>query len=105
MHKITTLTDTGFSRGRNYIGASDMPTLAGLTKRYKTPVDLYLEKIGDAKPFEGNDRTRWGHIQENNILAEYVSRNGGDFNEFMRSRYRGDGAYTPARTIFKSLTE
>src|SRR6056297_1218301 len=100
MHKITTLGDPGFTRGRDYIGASDMPTLAGLTKRYKTPVDLYLEKIGEAKPFEGNDRTRWGHIQENNILAEYVSREGADFNDFILHRARLDQGETMETTFY-----
>ena len=105
MNPITTLKDTTFSRGRDYIGASDMGTLAGLTKRYRTPVDLYLERIGEAEPFSGNEHTRWGHIQENNILAEYAQRNGGDFDGFMLSRYNDELCYYCGDAVFRSLTE
>lgn len=105
MNPITTLTDTNFEKGRDYIGASDAPVLAGLMKQYRTPVDKYLEMIGEAEPFEGNERTKWGHIQENNILAEYVATVGGFFDDFMASRFSGKVIYEEDNKRFLSLTE
>jgi putative phage-type endonuclease len=57
------------------IGGSDMPIILGLSN-YKTPYQLYLEKIGEVEtrdemtPFQ-----YWGHQLENVIREEFAKRN------------------------------
>jgi len=57
------------------IGGSDMPIILGLST-YKTPYQLYLEKIGEAEtddemtPFQ-----YWGHQLEGVIREEFSKRN------------------------------
>lgn len=57
------------------IGGSDMPIVLGLSN-YKTPYQLYLEKIGEAEsdsemtPFQ-----YWGHQLEGVIREEFAKRN------------------------------
>lgn len=41
---------------------------------HRRPIDVYLEKIGAAVPFEGNARTRWGEILEGPIREDYERR-------------------------------
>lgn len=72
MHKWRYMKDRDFSQGRKYIGASDMATLTGLVADYRTPREMWEEFTGRRELQESNDRMRWGHIQETNILAEYV---------------------------------
>ncbi len=65
-----------FEKGREYIGASDIPTLAGLNKRYgQTPLHFWEVFTGRKEGFKGNSRTYWGHMQEPNILKEYIRKN------------------------------
>ena len=52
------------------IGGSDAGAVLGLNK-YRTPVDVYLEKIGEGERFEGNRFTHWGNRLEDLILSEY----------------------------------
>lgn len=72
MHDWRRMPDEDFKTGRDYVGASDLPVLAGLTAKYSTPLTLWEERTGRREPFAGNNFTKWGHIQETNILAEYV---------------------------------
>lgn len=57
------------------IGGSDMPIILGLSN-YKTPYQLYLEKIGES---EINDEMSpvqyWGHLLEEIIRDEFSKRN------------------------------
>jgi len=55
---------------RNYIGASDMPKLCGVSP-YGGPLDLYYEKKG-LIVVEENAAVRRGHIYEPAIAAEYA---------------------------------
>jgi len=72
-----------FEKGRNYIGASAMPTLFGLNKKYgQTPMTFWQEFTGRKEKFRGNDRTRAGHWQEDGILARYVK-------DYTHLNYRG----------------
>lgn len=65
MNQITRLKDKDFQKGRRYIGASDVPTLALMNLRYgQTPLKLWEEKTGKADPWRGNERTRAGHELE-----------------------------------------
>jgi len=65
MNTITRLKDKDFKKGRRYIGASDVPTLALMNLRFgQTPLKLWEEKTGRAAPWGGNERTRAGHELE-----------------------------------------
>ncbi len=57
------------------IGGSDMPIILGLSS-YKTPYQLYLEKIGEVEPdFEDTQLQYWGHQLEGVIRNEFEKRN------------------------------
>ena len=61
MNTITRLKDKDFSKGRRYIGASDVPTLALMNLRYgQTPYGLWEIKTGRKNPWPGNERSRAG---------------------------------------------
>lgn len=57
------------------LGGSDAGAALALN-RYKTPLALYLDKIGEAAPFEGNDATFWGNINEGNIAKVFAMKTG-----------------------------
>lgn len=48
------------------IGGSDVAAILGLSK-YKTPWDIYNDKIGVGEEFSGNEATETGHIMEPRI--------------------------------------
>jgi len=53
------------------IGGSEVGALLGLNK-YKSPLSLYLDKIGEGKPFEGNIHTEYGKRLEP-VIREWLS--------------------------------
>jgi putative phage-type endonuclease len=53
------------------IGSSDVAAILGLNK-WRSPFDVFLEKSGQAPPFQGNERTKWGKLLEATIIREYV---------------------------------
>lgn len=55
------------------VGASEVAAVLGLDPR-RTALDVYLEKVGLAEPFEGNQFTYWGTKLEPVIAAEYAQR-------------------------------
>lgn len=58
------------------IGGSDVGYIAGLSK-YKSPLDLYLIKIGEIEDEEiDNEAIRWGNKLEPIVAAEYAERHG-----------------------------
>lgn len=57
------------------LGGTDSAAVCGLNP-YKTPLDVYLEKIGQADPIEENERMRWGNLLENVVAQEYAHRTG-----------------------------
>lgn len=59
---------------RTGIGSSDAATVAGLN-RWKTPLDLYLEKRGLVEPEPAGEAAEWGTILEPTILREFARRN------------------------------
>lgn len=66
------ITEAQRQQRQQFIGGSDAAAAIGINP-YKTPVDLYFEKIGQAEPFEGNERTYWGNMLEQpvaNCLSE-----------------------------------
>lgn len=57
---------------RQYIGASDVPMILGLSP-FGSAYDVWLQKKGLAT-VEESDAMRWGHYHEANIAAEYARR-------------------------------
>ena len=55
------------------IGGSDAGAVLGVNP-YRSAVDVYLEKIGAAQPFEGNQATYWGQRLEDIVADEYARR-------------------------------
>jgi putative phage-type endonuclease len=55
------------------IGGSDAAAVLGLS-RYKSPLAVYLDKIGEGVPVESTERMEWGLKLEPIILAEYGIR-------------------------------
>jgi len=60
---------------RSYIGASEIAAIMNLD-RYKTPLDVYNEKLGLVTPFEGNNHTERGKKLEAIAAAEYTELTG-----------------------------
>lgn len=56
------------------IGGSEAATCANLNP-YQTQFGLYLEKRGEIRGFDGNERTHWGNKLEDLIAAEFKERN------------------------------
>lgn len=74
------------------VGASDIPTLAGLAKRWgSTPMTLWEEKTGRAPRWRGNQRTYWGNQLEGLVLRQWVDRafGGERAAAFYRAQLRG----------------
>lgn len=59
---------------RQGLGGSDMAAIFGLNP-YKTPYELYLEKIGELEE-EENEKTSWGNLLEPVIAAVYSKEKG-----------------------------
>lgn len=69
MNEYTYFKDYNFKKRRNYIGASDIPTLALMNKKYgQTPLTLWETIKGYRKQFEGNERTKAGKELEPLVL-------------------------------------
>ncbi len=90
-HKIKS--DADFHAARRLgVGASDIPTLAGLNKRHgQTPLTLWREKRGLAEGFEGNERTDWGKRLEAMVLQKFITGRYGDeaAADFLAGAIRG----------------
>lgn len=56
---------------KTYIGGSDLGSICGVNK-YKTPLDVYLEKTSDSVEEIDNQYTHWGNILEGVIAKEYA---------------------------------
>lgn len=55
---------------RSGIAASEVAAIVGCHP-YRSAIDVWLEKTGQAAPFDGNRRTVWGEILEPAIRADY----------------------------------
>lgn len=60
---------------RGYIGGSDIAAIVGCSP-FKGPLDVYLDKTGEAAPFDGNENTRWGNALEAVIAERYSEETG-----------------------------
>jgi len=57
------------------IGGSDAGVIAGVNK-WKSPVELYLEKIGEGIPPEAGESAYWGTVLEDVVAKEFETRHG-----------------------------
>lgn len=55
------------------LGGSDIGAILGLNP-WRTPYQVFLEKIGEAPPFEGNLQTRFGTYAEEFVAQEYCQQ-------------------------------
>lgn len=69
------LTDEQLAERRTGIGGSDAGAALGLNP-YRSPVDVYMDKLGLGTPFEGNETTHFGNVLEQVIRDEYTRRTG-----------------------------
>lgn len=69
------LTAQQIARRRDGIGASEVAAALGLSK-WKTPLQLYLEKRGECPPIAQTTAMRFGHAAEPFILDEYELERG-----------------------------
>ena len=60
---------------RQGIGGSDAGAIAGLNP-WKSPVDVYLEKTGEAPEVEQNEAMYWGTLLEDTIARAYAEKTG-----------------------------
>lgn len=62
-------------RRQSIIGGSDIAGILGLSP-WKTPLDVYLSKIEDPRPWEMSEPAYWGHTLEEVVAQEYAKRTG-----------------------------
>lgn len=60
---------------RKGIGGSDAPAVCGLSP-YRTPLQVYLEKIGEADPPQENRFMEWGRILEPVVAGYFAKKTG-----------------------------
>jgi putative phage-type endonuclease len=60
---------------RHYLGATDIAAILGVDN-YKTPLDVFNEKLGLVAPFEGNRQTERGQKLEDVAAREYMEVTG-----------------------------
>jgi putative phage-type endonuclease len=53
---------------RSFLGGSDAAAALGLDP-YRSPVELWLDKLGRGEPFDGNQATEWGNRLESAIAG------------------------------------
>ena len=69
------LTQEQIEARRQGIGGSDAGAIAGLNP-WKSPVDVYLEKVGDVQQAEQNEAMYWGTLLEDTIARAYAEKTG-----------------------------
>lgn len=57
------------------IGGSDVSAIAGLNK-WKSPVAVYLDKVGEAPEDEAGEAAYWGNVMEDIVAQEFTKRSG-----------------------------
>lgn len=57
------------------IGGSDAGAVIGVSE-YRTRLDVYLDKVGEAAPIEDNEPMFWGRVLEDAVAAVYAERSG-----------------------------
>ena len=67
------------------LGSSDAGAVLGLNP-YQSPLEVYLEKVGERAPFEGNEQTYFGARLEDIIADEYARRTGNAVRRLTRTQ-------------------
>lgn len=81
MEKLSYIDTTQLTRDewlgerKRYIGGSDVAAVCGVSK-WKTPLDVYNEKLGLSEPFAGNAATKAGLKLEDTIAEWYAEESG-----------------------------
>lgn len=65
------LTESQQAQRLKGVGGSDVAAIVGVSE-FKTPLDVYLSKIGEGKKFIGNTATWWG-VRMEPIIAEWYA--------------------------------
>ncbi len=60
---------------KTYIGGSDLGSIVGVNK-YKSALDVYLDKTGDSIEEITNEKCYWGNRLESVVADEYAKRTG-----------------------------
>ena len=60
---------------RKGLGGSDAGAILGVNK-WSSPLDVYLDKIGQSLPIADNDAMYWGRELEDIVATEYTKRTG-----------------------------
>jgi predicted phage-related endonuclease len=91
---FTYMLDREFKGERNYIGASDVPTISLYNLAYgNTPLKLYKEKLGEIEHFEGNEPTEMGKHLEPLILKLALEKLGRKSDRWYQSRIKGENKH------------
>jgi putative phage-type endonuclease len=69
------LTPDQVAERRSAITATDMAALSG-QHPFRSPINVWEEKLGLAPPFDGNERTKWGNLLEPVVRDDYAERHG-----------------------------
>lgn len=70
------------------LGGSDMGAILGLN-RYRSPLDVWMEKTGRKPGFDGNLQTRFGSYAEEFVAREYCEQTGNRVQRFNAMLRRG----------------
>lgn len=73
--KFTSLSEKQIENRAKGIGGSDAAAVLGQS-RYKTPLDVYQDKLGYSEPFNGNLNTALGDYLETFIMEMYDDKKG-----------------------------
>lgn len=60
---------------KNGVGGSDVGVICGINK-YKSPLQLWMEKTGQLEPEEAGEASQWGTVMEPIIRNEFANRTG-----------------------------
>lgn len=60
---------------RSGIGGSDAAAIAGLNP-WKSPIEVYYDKLGELPPIKDNERMYWGRVLEDVVASEFTERTG-----------------------------
>jgi hypothetical protein len=108
MNNFEYLKDINFKKGRYYIGASDVPTIALMNIKYdQTPLTLWEEKTGRKKRDFAGERAKAGKDLEVIVLKWGLEKINYEFNapDFISDRAHEARIYPPTKGKLISLTQ
>ena len=80
---------------KNYLGGSDIGAICGINK-YKTALDVYMDKTSDEIKEVNNNYTHWGNILENVVANEYARVTGNKVVEPIGTIYHPEYSFLAA---------